>query len=201
MEEKVLTQEDLDRIIKKNSAKYLKKLEEKDAEINQYKEALEGMAVENQPAKNLPQNDEEVIRVVEEILNIPPKQRSVEQDEILASLDVAYGNALFNRDLNEAKEWAKENYDGDVDELLKNEDFVEFTKDINGNVADLIKKYISLTAKQVEEVKNQAKTPGSAKDTSGVVAKEYFSKEEVERMTPAQIKKYMPIIEKSMINW
>ncbi len=194
MEEKVITQEELDRIIKKNSAKYLKKLEEKEAEINCLKQALESTSWKSY-------GDDEVISIVEAILSIPQKERSAQDEEQLLSLKEAYGHAKFLKDLDEARLWAKDNYDGDIAELLNDEGFEEFAHNINGSISDLLKKYIKLTSKPSDEKQAEIKTPGSVKDTSGVVAKEYFSKEEVEKMTPAQLKKYMPVIEKSMSKW
>ena len=63
----------------------------------------------------------------------------------------------------------------------------------------IISKYLKLNSKQDDT--RDIVTPGSAKDVSGVAQKQYFSKEEVSKMSPEQIKKYMGIIEKSIPKW
>ncbi len=201
MKEKVITQEMLDRIIKKNSAKYLKKLEEKEIEMEKYKSMLENIengVAEQQEEK--PLGDEDLIETVTNVLNIPEDERSEEDLRLLEENKDAYGHALFVRDMAEAKKWAEENYDGNLEELLKNEDFIDFANGLGGTLPELVKKYVKLTSAQAEKPV-EVKTPGSVKDTSGVVAKEYFSKEEVQKMSPEQIKKYITVIENSMKKW
>ena len=201
MKEKVITQEMLDRIIKKNSAKYLKKLEEKEIEMEKYKSMLENIengVAEQQEEK--PLGDEDLIETVTNVLNIPEDERSEEDLRLLEENKDAYGHALFVRDMAEAKKWAEENYDGKLEELLKNEDFIDFANGLGGTLPELVKKYVKLTSAQAEKPV-EVKTPGSVKDTSGVVAKAYFSKEEVQKMSPEQIKKYITVIENSMKKW
>jgi len=207
MKEKVITQEMLDRIIKKNSAKYLKKLEEKEIEMEKYKNMLENIGnveqqVSEQPSQQTdkPLSEEEVIATVEQILSIPEEQRSKEDFLTLRSMEEAYAKALFNRDMAEAKKWADENNNGVFEEIINNDDFIEFTNGLSASLPELLKKYIKYTSAQSEKPV-EAKTPGSVKDTSGVVSKEYFSKEEVEKMSPEQLKKYISVIENSMKKW
>ncbi len=198
-------QAEIDKIIKKTSAKYLKKLEEKDNEIGRYKDALNSIsnsfAQDKQfyTEKETPLADDEVISKVDEILNIPKEERSEQDAEKLWQYKDRYNNLMFEKDINAAKEWAKENYDGDIIEVLKNDEFIEFASGLQGDLPVIISKYLKLNSKQDDT--RDIVTPGSAKDVSGVAQKQYFSKEEVSKMSPEQIKKYMGIIEKSIPKW
>ncbi|MBQ7075912.1 MAG: hypothetical protein IJM94_03825 [Clostridia bacterium] len=198
-------QAEIDKIIKKTSAKYLKKLEEKDNEIGRYKDALNSIsnsfAQDKQfyTEKETPLADDEVISKVDEILNIPKEERSEQDAEKLSQYKDRYNNLMFEKDINAAKEWAKENYDGDIIEVLKNDEFIEFASGLQGDLPVIISKYLKLNSKQDDT--RDIVTPGSAKDVSGVAQKQYFSKEEVSKMSPEQIKKYMGIIEKSIPKW
>ena len=198
-------QAEIDKIIKKTSAKYLKKLEEKDNEIGRYKDALNSIsnsfAQDKQfyTEKETPLADDEVISKVDEILNIPKEERSEQDAEKLSQYKDRCNNLMFEKDINAAKEWAKENYDGDIIEVLKNDEFIEFASGLQGDLPVIISKYLKLNSKQDDT--RDIVTPGSAKDVSGVAQKQYFSKEEVSKMSPEQIKKYMGIIEKSIPKW
>ncbi|MBQ2753972.1 MAG: hypothetical protein IJF30_00780 [Clostridia bacterium] len=198
-------QAEIDKIIKKTSAKYLKKLEEKENEIGRYKDALNSIsnsfAQDKQfyTEKETPLADDEVISKVDEILNIPKEERSEQDAEKLSQYKDRYNNLMFEKDINAAKEWAKENYDGDIIEVLKNDEFIEFASGLQGDLPVIISKYLKLNSKQDDT--RDIVTPGSAKDVSGVAQKQYFSKEEVSKMSPEQIKKYMGIIEKSIPKW
>ena len=198
-------QADIDKIIKKTSAKYLKKLEEKENEIGRYKDALNSIsnsfANEQQfyTDKETPLTDDEVINKVDEILNIPKEERSEQEAENLLQYKDQYNELMFKKDLEAAKEWAKENYQGDILEVLKDEEFIDFASGLQGDLPVILAKYLKFNSKQDDN--RDIATPGSAKDVSGTASKQYFSKEEVSRMTPQQVKKYMGIIEKSIPKW
>lgn len=197
-------QQEIDRIVKKATAKYLKKLSEKEEELERYRTVLdevgqilnEGFESYTEPQAKMPSSDEEIIAEAERILSIPENERSEEDIKLLGEISDKYGHALFNKDLNEVRGWAEENYDGDINGLIADEKFREYAHKSGGTLTDAVKAY-------VEQVKTQdaAKTPGSAKDNSAAAAKQYYSREEVSRMTPAQIKRHMAVIEKSMTRW
>lgn len=197
-------QVEIDKIIKKTSAKYLKKLEEKDNEINQYKEALEtinnSLADQSQfytEKEEAPLTDDEIIKKLDEVLQIPKEEREEKDGEFINQYKQQYNDLLFKKEVEAAIDWAKENYDGDIREVLQDEDFIEFASKTEGDLPTLLSKY--LNSKQDD--KKDIATPGSAKDVSGTASKHYFSKEEVSQMTPLQVKKYLGIIEKSIPKW
>lgn len=197
-------QAEIDRIIKKTSAKYLKKLEDKENEIERYKDALNSISdsLEKQDfftENDSPLTDDEVINQVNDILKIPKEQRTEEDGEKISMYKDKYNALMFEKDINDAKVWAEENYDGDIFEVLKDEEFIEFASGLQGDLPVIIDKYLKFNSKQDDN--RDIATPGSAKDISGVASKQFFTKEEVKKMTPEQVKKYMGIIEKSIPKW
>lgn len=197
-------QQEIDRIVKKANAKYLKKLSEKDEELNRCRTVLDEVGqifngnsefyTEQQNA--IPSGDDEIIKETERIINIPENERSEEDTRLLEEIWDKYGHALFNKDIEKVRNWAKDNYDGDINMLIADEKFRDYAAESEKNLDDAVKDYI-----ESQKTKVTAKTPGSVKDSSGAPAKEYYSREEVNKMSPAEIKRNMKVIERSMTKW
>ena len=85
-------------------------------------------------------NDDDIVKEYEKLLSIPVKQRS-DEDEI--KLDVLYNryrNVRYNADFKEAKEWYEGEGVGEFDELMKDDDFIDFVKGSNGSLLEISKR-------------------------------------------------------------
>lgn len=81
-------------------------------------------------------------------------------------------------------------------ELLKDEDFISFRKQFNSNTP--VKNVYELYTKNIE--KKEYKTPGSMKNTNSG-PKDFISEAEYDKMSRAEIRANMDLIEKSMPKW
>lgn len=86
---------------------------------------------------------------------------------------------------------------GAKEELLNNKDFQDFRKQFNSNVPvkNIYEMYIK-NNKQKPEIEN----PGSMKNTTSG-PKNFISEEEYDKMSRAEIRENMDLIEKSMAKW
>ena len=150
-------------------------------------------------------SDDEVIAEVEHLLekrSSSPKSFSVADNVRLTELNNAYAKIRYQRDVAVASKYCSDN-GLDFDTLVKDADFIEFVKDLNVPISTAVKKYARFTKSTpaTEPPKAQPATTGSVKDSGGSVAKEFYSREEVAKMTREEIRKNLDVIHKSQSKW
>lgn len=141
---------------------------------------------------------EEITEEVERILDIPPSKRNATDRAKLEALGEKYGAIKFKREYDEAAEWYEKNHDTDMGAILQSDEFKEFADGSNLPLKGILQKYMKFTGKV-----KQPSSPGSAKDTGGTVAKEYYTPAEVDRLTDKQLEdpKIWNAVRKSMTKW
>ena len=113
--------------------------------------------------------DDEIVDEVERILAIPVSKRKEKDLVKLEVLEGRYGAIKFRNEYSEAEKWYMENYDGDLKDLVNDDDFKEFIEGSSAPLKKMVQKYLKFAGKAKEP-----KSPGSAKDT-GNYGKEYYT--------------------------
>jgi hypothetical protein len=149
-------------------------------------------------------SDDEVIAEVEHLLekrNNSPQSFSTADNVRLTELNNAYSRIRYQRDVSVAEKFCSEN-GLDFNNLVNDTDFIDFAKDLNVPISTAVKKYARFT-KAKEPAKTQPASTGSVKDNSGITEKEYYSPEEVDKLTSAQLDnpKIWEAVRKSMTKW
>ena len=148
-------------------------------------------------------NADDVVDEYERVLSIPEKQRSADDLARFEVLAEPYKKIRFGNELNDAKAWyKKENPDADFNELMKDEDLIDFVKSSNLTLKDSIEKFIKLTGKKSGKAENP-KSMGSVKDTGGSIEKDYYSPADVEKLTDKDLDnpKIFERVRQSMTKW
>ena len=142
--------------------------------------------------------DDEIVDEVERILAIPVSKRKEKDLVKLEVLEGRYGAIKFRNEYSEAEKWYMENYDGDLKDLVNDDDFKEFIEGSSAPLKKMVQKYMKYAGKT-----KQPKSPGSAKDTGGTTAKEYYTPAEVDKLTDAQLAdpKIWAKVRESMTKW
>jgi hypothetical protein len=142
--------------------------------------------------------DDEIVDEVERILETPAHKRKEKDLVKLEVLETRYGAIKFRNEFSEAEKWYKENADGDFKDLVNDDDFKDFIEGSNAPLKKMVQKYLKYAGKTKEP-----KSPGSAKDTGGTTAKEYYTPAEVDKLTEAQLAnpKIWAKVRESMTKW
>lgn len=142
--------------------------------------------------------DDEIVDEVERILAIPVSKRKEKDLVKLEVLEQRYGAIKFRNEYLEAEKWYHENHEGDFKELVNDADFKEFIEGSSAPLKKMVQKYMKFTGKA-----KRPKSPGSAKDTGGTTAKEYYTPAEVDKLTDEQLSdpKIWAAVRKSMTKW
>lgn len=143
-------------------------------------------------------SDDDVIDEVERILAVPAHKRKETDLVKLEVLEGRYGAIRFRNEYAEAEKWYRENHEGEFKDLICDDDFKEFIEGSNVPLKKMVQKYMKFAGKT-----KQPKSPGSAKDTGGTTAKEYYTPAEVDKLTDEQLAnpKIWAKVRESMTKW
>lgn len=143
-------------------------------------------------------SDDDVVDEVERILEIPAHKRNEGDNAKLEVLENRYGAIKFKSDYNEAKKAFDSIGEGDFAELISSDEFKDFAEGSNAPLKTIVQKYLKYAGKT-----KQPKSPGSAKDTGGTTAKEFYSPAEVDKLTEEQLSnpKIWEKVRESMTKW
>ncbi len=142
--------------------------------------------------------------IVDEFERLNAKRKSApssftEADMVMLSqLEDRYVSIKYAEDSAAAESICKQN-GVDFKALINDTDFADFAKDLNLPISKAVAKWI-----KVSGAKSGAHIPvstGSAKDTGGNMQKDYYSRDEVAKMSPEEIRKNLDIIHKSQSKW
>ncbi|MCK9479988.1 MAG: hypothetical protein M0R40_10910 [Firmicutes bacterium] len=142
--------------------------------------------------------NDEITDEVERILNITARKRKPADFAKLEVLGKKYGTIKFRKEYDEAVKWFNENHDTDIGDVLQNDEFKEFTEGSNLPIKAMLQKFMKFTGGA-----KQPKSPGSAKDIGGSAIKEYYTPNEVDRLTESQLSdpKIWQKVRESMTKW
>ena len=157
--------------------------------------------------------DEDIVLEYENIAN-KPKSKITRSEQIkLEMLSKRYFKVVSRNEARKSEEWYKSNVGDDFEKLVSNPDFTEFIKDLSIPLSSAVKKYCSLkgitksAAKKAEQEESAKKdepakkySMGNVKDT-GTAMPEYFSREDVEKMSIDEVMKNYDAIKKSEKKW
>ena len=153
--------------------------------------------------------DEEVIDEYETLFAKQKKspQKFGDNDSIrMSEIRDRYLDIKFREDMKTAEKYCTENKI-DFKKLLSDDDFSEFVRDLNVPVSKAVKKYAKLKNLQGGDTgtgkneKTQHVSTGSVKDSGPSTAKDFYSRDEVAKMSREEISKNMDVIHRSVKRW
>ena len=118
----------------------------------------------------------------------------------LSEITDRYTDIKFREDMNDAQKFCTQNKI-DFNKLLKDGEFSEFVKDLNIPVSKAVRKFVKLKGNAGEKNTSAPVSTGSARDNGGSTAKDFYSRDEVAKMSYEELSKNMDVIHKSMKNW
>ena len=147
---------------------------------------------------------EEIADEYERLSQKAPSKRTKADQAMLDKLAPAYRQIAMRREYNQSKKWYEAETGKAFDDLMKDTDFNDFARDLNVPLTAAVKKYVKLKGVQKEEQPVEKKNPpssGSVKSAGESVAKDFYTREEVEAMTDAEKRENYETIKKSIPKW
>lgn len=146
--------------------------------------------------------DEDIVEEYEELAD-KPKSKLTKTDRIkLDMLSKRYFKIVSRKAVNNAEAWYKKNVGDDFDKLVGDDEFRDFIKDMNCSLDVAVKKYCKLKGmKKEESPENKSYSPGSAKNYTKGNNPEFFTQEQVAKMSREEIAQNYDAIMKSQKNW
>ena len=147
---------------------------------------------------------EEIADEYERLSQKAPSKRTKADQAMLDELAPAYRQIAMRREYNQSKKWYEADTGKAFDDLMKDTDFNDFAGDLNVPLTAAVKKYVKLKGVQKEEQPAEKKNPpssGSVKSAGESVAKDFYTREEVEAMTDAEKRENYETIKKSIPKW
>ncbi len=147
-------------------------------------------------------SDEDIVEEYEALAD-KPKSKLTKTDRIkLDMLSKKYFKIVSRKAVNNAEAWYKKNVGDDFDEFVGNEDFREFITDLHIPLDDAVKKYCRLKGMQKEKKpEDKSYSPGSAKNYTKGNNPEFFTQEQVAKMSREEIRQNLDAIMKSEKQW
>lgn len=170
-------------------------------------EGKEAIAIVNAQKFLKESDDDDIVDTMQELAE--KKSLTAEEKILQEEITERYNKIIFGRDLKTVEKWWNENCEGELKEIVASEDFIDFVDGLNEKPSILIKKFAKYSGKikaadnkKDDKPASERKSAGSVKDSSGGGnGVDYFTREEVEKMSREEVRKNLSIIEKSMKKW
>lgn len=153
---------------------------------------------------------DEIQEEYERIKDIPEERRSLSDKELFRQIKPHSADEV-KKSIDADKEWFEQNVGGDFLEFLRSEEFAGFMDGTGLSVRKGMEKFVKLKGSQAvktafQKSENSGKKPtsaGSAKDSGASELKEYYSPEDVDRLSDKDLDnpEIVKRIRQSMTKW